>query len=102
MYVCYGTWTVGKPIHAHPCGEAHKAVVDAGYEPEVVLSYGLGLLPGAINDLTAGRPEVTRLTGGYWVPVLVTDDGAVIQGSGTIVDWARAHPAGASAATAVA
>jgi hypothetical protein len=102
IYVCYGTWTVGRPIHAHPCGEAHKAVVDAGYEPEVVLSYGLGLLPGAINDLTAGRRQVKRLTGNHWVPVLVTDDGAVIQGSATIIDWARAHPAAASAATAVA
>ena len=97
IYVCYGTWTVGKPVHAHPCGEANKALVDAGYEPEVVLSYGLGPLPGAINDLTAGRREVKRLTGNYWVPVLVTDDGTVMQGSRTIVGWAQSHPAAAPA-----
>ena len=42
LYVCYGTWTAGKPLHAHPCGEAHQAVVEAGHQPEVIRSYGLG------------------------------------------------------------
>jgi hypothetical protein len=93
IYVCYGTWTAGKPLHAHPCGEAHRAVIDAGYHPEVVRSYGLGPLPGLVNDLTAGRREVKALTGSYWVPVLVTDDGEVVQGSRKIIAWARAHPA---------
>lgn len=95
LYVCYGTWTAGKPVHAHPCGEAHKALAQAGYEPEVVRSYGLGPLPGIINDLTPRR-EVKEMTGTYWVPVLVTDDGAVIQGSKTIIAWAQAHPASAA------
>ena len=54
LYVCYGTWTAGQPVHAHPCGEAHKAVKEAGYEPEVIRSYGLGLAPDAVNQLTAG------------------------------------------------
>jgi hypothetical protein len=93
LYVCYGTWTAGKPLHAHPCGEAHKAVVDAGHKPDVIRSYGLGLLPGAINDLTQGRREVKELTGNYWVPVLVLDDGTVIQGSKKVIAWARANPA---------
>ncbi len=35
----------------------------------------------ALFNLTPGRREVKRLTGNYWVPVLVTDDGEVIQGS---------------------
>jgi hypothetical protein len=96
IYVCYGTWTAGKALHPHPCGEAHKALGEAGYEPEVVLSYGLGVLPGAINGLTRGRREVKELTGNYWVPALVTDDDEVIQGSQKIIDWARAHPAGES------
>jgi hypothetical protein len=30
------------------------------------------------------------------VPVLVPDDGTVIQGSHEIVDWAKANPAGAA------
>ena len=97
IYVCYGTWTAGKPLHAHPCGEAHKAVVEAGYEPEVIRSYGLGPLPAALNDLTRGRREVKQMTGNYWVPVLGTDDGTVIQGSSRIVNWAKANPARAAA-----
>ena len=92
LYVCYGTWTAGKPVHAHPCGEAHRALVDAGYAPQVIRAYGLGPLPSLINDLTPRR-EVKKLTGSYWVPAMVTDDGDVIQGSGKIIAWAAAHPA---------
>jgi Glutathione S-transferase, N-terminal domain len=93
LYVCYGTWTVGKALHPHPCGEAHAALVEAGYDPEVIRSYGLGVIPGPFNGLTQGRRDVKALTGNYWVPALVSDDGTVIQGSRTIVDWAREHPA---------
>jgi hypothetical protein len=100
LYVCYGTWTAGKPLHAHPCGEAHHALRAAGYDPEVVRSYGLGLLPGVLNDLTRGRREVKQLTGNHWVPLLVTDDGTAIQGSRTIIDWAAAHPAPPATAAA--
>jgi Glutathione S-transferase, N-terminal domain len=92
IYVCYGTWTAGAPVHRHPCGEAHKALVDGGHRPEVIRSYGLGPLPAAVNGLTRGRREVKELTGNYWVPVLVTDDGTVIQGSKKIIAWARANP----------
>ena len=93
LYVCYGTWTAGKPVHAHPCGEAHAALRAAGHRPEVVLSYGLGPLPGLINDRFAGRRRAKELTGSYWVPVLVTDEDEVVQGSRRIVEWAGAHPA---------
>ena len=104
LYVCYGTWTAGKAVHPHPCGEANKAVTEAGYKPEVVHSYGLGALPAAVNKLTSGRREVKELTGNYWVPVLVTDDGTAIQGSQKIIDWAHANPAhaGQSASAPVA
>ena len=96
LYVCYGTWTAGGSIHKHPCGEAHRALVTAGYAPEVVRSYGLGPLPGLVNDLTPRR-EVKELTGNYWVPLLVTGDGEAVQGSGRIIAWAQAHPAAAAA-----
>ncbi|HUE28954.1 MAG TPA: glutathione S-transferase N-terminal domain-containing protein, partial [Solirubrobacteraceae bacterium] len=56
--------------------------------------YGLAMLPGLFN-LTPGRREVKRLTGNYWVPVLVADDGEVIQGSREIAAWTNAHPASA-------
>jgi glutathione S-transferase len=49
------------------------------------------MLPAIFNQ-TPGRREVKRLTGNYWVPVLVTDDGDVIQGSREIAEWAQANP----------
>lgn len=54
------------------------------------------LLPELVNELTP-RKDVKELTGNYWVPVLVTDEGAVIQGSGKIIAWAEARPAVAAA-----
>jgi hypothetical protein len=98
LYVCYGTWKPAPRPGGHPCGQAYHALKDAGYEPEVRLSYGLGAAPGFVNNLTSGRREVKELTGNYWVPVLVLDDGTVIQSRQKIVDWAQANPAGSGAA----
>jgi hypothetical protein len=99
LFVCYGTWKPAPRPGGHPCGKAYHALRDAGYEPEVVRTYGLGALPAALNQ-TPGRREVRRLTGNHWVPVLVTGDAAVIQGSEEIVQWARANPANAAGETA--
>lgn len=96
LYVCWGTFATPRP-GGHPCGNAYRALREAGYEPEVVKSYGLGLLPDALNQ-TAGRKEVKRLTGDSWVPALVTDDGEVVTDSKKIVEWAKANPAGAPTA----
>jgi hypothetical protein len=60
------------------------------------------MLPGFFNRLAAGRREVKRLTGNYWVPVLVTDDDEIIQGSREIAAWARTHPAAAAKQAATA
>ena len=92
LYVCYGTWKPAPRLGGHPCGNAYQALKDAGHDPEVIRTYGLGMLPDIFNQ-TAGRQEVKRLTGNTWVPVLVTEDGAVVQGSREIADWARTHPA---------
>jgi hypothetical protein len=89
LYVCYGTFPTPRP-GGHPCKTAHDALKAAGYEPEVVRTYGFGPLP----DFTPGRKEVKRLTGQSWVPVLVTDDGEAIHESKDIVAWAKAHPRG--------
>jgi hypothetical protein len=97
LYVCYGTWKPAPRPGGHPCGHAHQALIDAGYQPEVIKSYGLGALPDLLNQ-TAGRREVKRLTGNHWVPAMVTDGGEVVQGSDKIKAWAKAHPAGAAAA----
>jgi hypothetical protein len=91
LYVCYGTFGGS----GHACGRAHDALRKAGWEPEVVKSYGSGALPDFLN-WTTGRREVRKLTGQGSVPVLVTDDGEVIHDSRRIVDWAERNPAGAS------
>ena len=91
LYVCYGTFKTPRP-GGHPCANAHEALREAGYEPEVVRSYGFALLPDFLNR-THGRREVKAITGSSWVPALVTDEGEVIQDSKRIVEWARANPA---------
>jgi hypothetical protein len=101
LYICYGTFYSTRP-GGHPCRNASEAIRKAGYDPEVIKSYGLGMLPGVFNQ-TRGRREVKEMTGSYMVPVLVTDDGTVVQGSQKIVEWAQTNPADAGAtATATA
>jgi Glutathione S-transferase, N-terminal domain len=96
LYVCYGTFTAAPRPGGHPCGNAYRALTEAGYEPEVIKSYGLAVLPEFMNR-TRGRQEVKKLTGQLEVPVLVTDTGEVVRESKDIVAWANAHPAGAPA-----
>jgi len=90
LYVCYGTFTQTPRPGGHPCGNAYRALKDAGHDPKVIRTYGLGLLPGVFNP---GRREVKKLTGNYWVPVLVLDDGTVVQDSKKIIAWAGDNPA---------
>ncbi len=90
LYVCYGTFGSPRP-GGHPCGNAYRALKEAGHEPEVKKAYGLGVLPDFLNTRT--RKEVKKLTGNSFVPVLVTDDGEVVSDSKNIVAWAEAHPA---------
>jgi glutathione S-transferase len=97
LYVCYGTFKAAPRPGGHPCGQAYNALREAGYEPEVVKSYGYGLMPDFMNP-SRGRREVKKLTGKTWVPVLVTDDDEVISESKEIIAWAKAHPAGAAQA----
>ena len=96
LYVCWGTFPVPWPRRgaswrpgAHPCKRAYDALHAAGHSPKVVKSYGFARLP----DFTRARKEVKRLTGESFVPVLVLDDGAVIQDSKNIVAWALDNPA---------
>ncbi len=97
LYVCFGTFLKAPRPGGHPCGNAFVALREAGHEPEVVKSYGLAPLPDGVFNRTQGRQEVKRLTGNTMVPVLVTDDGEVVQKSQAIVEWAQAHPAERSA-----
>jgi hypothetical protein len=89
LFVCWGTFSTPRP-GGHPCRNAHEALREAGWDPEVEKTYGWGLLPHA---LTPKRAKVRELTGQNWVPALVTDEGEVIQDSKNIVAWARGNPA---------
>jgi len=100
LYVCWGTFPTPRP-GGHPCANAHHALKDAGHDPEVIKSYGWAVLPKFLNE-TPGRKEVERLTGQRWVPVLVADDGDIVQGSHEIIAWAKAHPATAQETAAPA
>jgi hypothetical protein len=99
LYVCWTTVQTPRPPYGHPCHNAHKAVTDAGYDPEVVKVRGVGIGPRFLHVTTEGRREVERLTGKTTVPALVTDDGEVITESQRIVEWAKAHPAAAASPT---
>jgi hypothetical protein len=92
LYVCYGTFTKTPRPGGHPCGNAHRALKEAGHKPKVVRSYGWGVL-GSLGNRTRGRQAVKKLTGNYWVPTLELDDGTVIDGSKDIIAWAKANPA---------
>jgi hypothetical protein len=94
LHVCYGTFRSPRP-GGHPCGNAYRALTEAGHDPEVVKTYGLGPLPDFLN--TPRRREVKKLTGNSWVPVLVTDEGEVVSDSKNIVAWAKKHPTAAAA-----
>jgi hypothetical protein len=98
LYVCWGTFWTPRP-GGHPCHNAHQALLDAGWDPEVVRVHGLGIGPEALQRKTSGREEVEKLSGSPTVPVLVTDDGEVISESSRIVEWARKSPARAPAAS---
>lgn len=95
LYVCYGTFPTPRP-GGHPCRNAAEALEAAGHKPEIIKSYGLMGLPGAINR-SEGRQKAKELTGSYTVPLLITDDGEAISDSKNIVAWAKAHPATAPA-----
>ena len=93
LYVCWGTFPSPLRPGGHPCRNAYHALKDAGYEPEVIKSYGLMILPDRPFNDTEGRREAKRLTGKSTVPVMVTDDGEVVADSRRIIEWARANPA---------
>ena len=93
LYVCVdflkNVTTTPRP-GGHPCGNALKALKEAGYDPEVQAVGGLGV---PVLNRTKGRAEVERLTGQRVVPVLVPDTGEPVYDSKKIIAWAEANPA---------
>jgi glutathione S-transferase len=86
LYVCWGTFG---NANNHPCHKAHQALLQAGIEHEVVKTYGCY----GTDPLFPGRRRIREMTGNYKVPVLELDDGALVDGSGAIVDWASTKSA---------
>jgi hypothetical protein len=89
LYVCWGSFhTFGS---GHPCRNALDALQAAGHRPEIVRSYGWGLLPAALNR-SEGRRLARQRTGKSWLPLLITDSGDTVAGSDNITTWAAQHP----------
>ena len=86
LYVCWGTFRTEK---GHPCGDAHQALVDAGYGPDVIKTGGCY----RTDPLFPRRRKVRRMTGTYKVPTLVLDDGTIVDETANIIEWAKGHPA---------
>jgi glutathione S-transferase len=90
LYVCWGMFS---PPAGHSCRKAYEALKQAGYEPEVVKSYGSASLPDFMNT-TEGRREGKRLISKTTLPVLVTDNGEVVAESRNIARWAMESRSG--------
>ena len=88
LFICWGTFQTFGP--GHPCRNALDALRAAGHDPEIVRSYGWGLLPAALNR-SEGRRLARQTTGKSWLPLLLTDTGEVVNGSDGIKKWATQH-----------
>ncbi|HMS62089.1 MAG TPA: glutathione S-transferase N-terminal domain-containing protein [Solirubrobacteraceae bacterium] len=88
-------YTCGQTDHGaalgHPCGRAARALREAGHTFEIEVVEGYRLMPWTRRGK---RDAIRELSGQEDVPVLVADDGEVVSGTGTIVRWAKDHPAG--------
>lgn len=89
LYTCAGgKHGASGPLVKHPCGVAAKALDEGGHEYEVEVVGGFKNLPFSRRGK---RDHIVKLTGQEDVPVLLADDGTVVQGSQRIVAWAREH-----------
>jgi hypothetical protein len=90
LYTCPArTHGADTPIVKHPCGVAAQALEKAGHSYSVKAVGGFKNVPFSRRGK---RDQIIELTGQQDVPILVLDDGGVIQGSTAIVDWASSNP----------
>jgi hypothetical protein len=87
LYIC---WSTNGGDH-HDCHKVHRAVTDAGHKPEIIKARGQEHLPNFLQGKV--RREVFAMTGSYFVPVLVLDDGTAINTPAAAVAWAETHVA---------
>jgi Glutathione S-transferase, N-terminal domain len=94
LYTCPArTHGANAPIIKHPCGVAAQALEQAGHAYSVKVVCGFKNVPFSRRGK---RNQIIEMTGQPDVPILVLDDGTVIQGSAAIVDWASSNPAARS------
>jgi glutathione S-transferase len=85
LYVCHID-EGGPPPHA--CKRAQKALHGAGHDFEKIV-FARGKLFGLFTK--GRRPELKAISGQEQLPVLMLPDGSTINGSASIIAWARAH-----------
>jgi hypothetical protein len=85
LYVCHID-EGGPPPHA--CKRAQKALRGAGHDFEKIV-FARGKLFGLFTK--GRRPELKALSGQEQLPVLMLPDGSTINGSASVIEWARAH-----------
>ena len=91
LYTCPAKTVGGSmPVIKHPCGEAAKALDEAGHAYEVETVGGFKNVP---LSRRGRRDGIREMTGQEDVPVLALDDGTNVAGSKAIVDWARGNAA---------
>jgi glutaredoxin len=90
LYTCGQKKALGSL--GHPCGRAARALDQAGYEYEIRDLPGYRLVPWTWRQRRHDREDVRELTGQIDLPVLALDEGQTVVGSGSIVEWAKAHP----------
>jgi hypothetical protein len=94
LYTCPArTHGANAPIIKHPCGVAAQALEKAGHSHSVKV---VGSFKNVPFSRRGKREKIIEMTGQQDVPVLVLDNGTVIQGSAAIVDWASSNPASRS------
>lgn len=85
LYVCHLD-DGGLPPHA--CKRAQRALREAGHDFEKVV-FARGRLFGLFTK--GRRPALKAFSGQEMLPVLKLPDGSTVNGSASIIAWARDH-----------
>ena len=89
LYVCWGTFRSPRP-GGHPCRNAHEALREAGWNPEVEKVYGCGILGDSLNP-TRARSATSRAELGARSSRPTTARSS--RAPTSIAKWARDNPA---------
>ncbi len=88
LYVCHID-DGGPPPHA--CKRAQRALREAGHDFDKVI-FGRGFPFGLFT--TGRRPRLKELSGQEKLPVLELPTGTTVNGSASIISWAKANSPG--------